>query len=197
MAYVVLDLAGPPCSWCMAPIFDGWYAKRHCTGQRPGPKVGVAYTDSRSSRPEELLLLVCRRCAQRNYPEDYVDDDGNLNEQAGRFIYSGLIHELPTAAVEHHLQRRADKAGEGMAEMNCLLPLTPIKEDDEDEGDKKLAEDNAFTVKEEVDELEEDATASPSLTLGAKPKGVAKKKVRRGHRVAKSIEKQGKALLEL
>ena len=189
MAYVVLDLAGPPCSWCMTPIFDGWYAKRHCTGQRPGPMVGVAYTDSRSSRPEELLLLVCRRCAQRNYPEDYVDGDGNLDEQAGRFIYSGLIHELPTAAVEHHLQRRADKAGEGMA--------VGVKEEDEDEGDKKLAEDNAFTVKEEVDELEETATTSPSFVLGANAKEVPKKKVRWGPRVAKSIEKQGKARLEL
>ena len=97
MAYVVLDLAGPPCSWCMMPLSDGWYAKRHCTENRPGPKVGVAYKDSRSSIPEALELLVCRNCAKRNYPEDYVDDDGNLDERHGTFIYSGLVHEFGAA----------------------------------------------------------------------------------------------------
>ena len=79
------------------------------------------------------------------YPDDYVDSDGNLIEKLGHFIHSGLVHELPTAAVEHHLQRRAAKAGEAMA--------VGVKEEDEDDnkGDDDEGERMAEDVKEEVE----------------------------------------------
>ena len=123
----------------------------------------------------------------RGLQEEYVDDDGNLDERHGTFIYSGLVHELPWAAIERQLQRMADKAEDAMA--------IDVEEEDEDGGHKMLALDNVPNVKDEVHKLEEET--SHSFALGAKPKGVPKKKVRRGPRHRRSIEKQGKHRLEL
>ena len=139
MVYIFLDMAGPPCSLCMSPIRDGWYAQRTCIGRTPGANIGVVYTDSRPWNDGCLKLLVCMRCAMKRYPDDYVDSDGNLLEDQGHFIWSGLVHEMPNPFMPNLLTRETEKGIE-------------VKEENETENNTDA--EGEGTVEDVKDEIE-------------------------------------------